>query len=112
MAKNLTFNFNTLQKAYLLTELKDGQKVHLAMPKLNTFKKIAALQKMKADDEQDVEEVMYTLAGIMADCLTNNIEGVKVRADQVANDYDIGEIMTFIAEYYEKFVGGIKNNPN
>ena len=40
------------------------------------------------------------------------MNGIKVNADQIAEEYDIEEMTAFIAEYYEKFVGGIQNNPN
>ena len=59
----------------------------------------------------DIDDVMDTMAGIMADCLSNNLNGVKVDPEQLA-DYDIEEMTAFIAEYYEKFVGEIQNNPN
>ena len=112
MAKNLSFNFNTLPKKYFNTTLKDGTTLLLEMPKLKTFKKIGELQKMQADEDQDVEYVMSVLADVMAECLSTNKQGIKVNADQVAEDYDVAEITAFIADYYEKFVGSIQNNPN
>ena len=48
----------------------------------------------------------------MADCLNNNLNGYKVDPDTIAAEYDIEEMTAFIADYYEKFVGGIQNNPN
>lgn len=82
------------------------------MPTKNTFGKVQALRNLQQDDDADVDDVIDTMAGVMADCLNNNLNGIKIDPGQIAAEYDIEEMTAFIAEYYEKFVGGIQNNPN
>lgn len=109
---NLSFNFNKIKRTYFNVTLKDGSVLQVKMPTKNTFGKVQALNKLQQDENADVGDVIDTMAGVMADCLSNNLNGTKVSAEQIADDYDIEEMTAFIAEYYEKFVGGIQNNPN
>ena len=108
---NLSFNFNKIKRTYFNVTLKDGTVLQVKMPTKNTFGKVQALNRLQQDENADVDDVMATMAGIMVDCLSNNLNGVKVDPEQLA-DYDIEEMTAFIAEYYEKFVGEIQNNPN
>ena len=108
---NLSFDFNKIKRTFFNVTLKDGTKLQVKMPKKNTIGKIKELQQIQENENADIDDVMDTMAGIMADCLSNNLNGDKVDTEQLV-DYDIDEMTAFIAEYYEKFVGEIQNNPN
>lgn len=109
---NLSFNFNKIKRTFFNVTLKDGQTLQVKMPTKNTFGKVQALRNLQQDDDADVDDVIDTMAGVMADCLNNNLNGIKVDPGQIAAEYDIEEMTAFIGDYYEKFVGGIQNNPN
>ena len=108
---NLSFDFNKIKRTFFNVTLKDGTALQVKMPKKKTFGKVKALRTLQEDENADIDDVMDTMVGVMADCLSNNLNGVKVEPEQLEN-YDIEEMTAFIAEYYEKFVGGIQNNPN
>ena len=108
---NLSFDFNKIKRTFFNVTLKDGTALQVKMPKKKTFGKVKALRTLQEDENADIDDVMDTMAGVMADCLSNNLNGVKVEPEQLEN-YDIEEMTAFIAEYYEKFVGEIQNNPN
>ena len=108
---NLSFDFNKIKRTFFNVTLKDGTALQVKMPKKKTFGKVKALRTLQEDENADIDDVMDTMAGVMADCLSNNLNGVKVEPEQLEN-YDIEEMTAFIEEYYEKFVGGIQSNPN
>ncbi len=108
---NLSFDFNKIKRTFFNVTLKDGTALQVKMPKKKTFGKVKALRTLQEDENADIDDVMDTMAGVMADCLSNNLNGVKVEPEQLEN-YDIEEMTAFIEEYYEKFVGEIQNNPN
>lgn len=108
---NLSFDFNKIKRTFFNVTLKDGTALQVKMPKKKTFGKVKALRTLQQDENADIDDVMDTMAGVMADCLSNNLNGVKVEPEQLEN-YDIEEMTAFIEEYYEKFVGEIQNNPN
>lgn len=108
---NLSFDFNKIKRTFFNVTLKDGTALQVKMPKKKTFGKVKALRTLQEDENADIDDVMDTMAGVMADCLSNNLNGVKVDPEQLEN-YDIEEMTAFIEEYYEKFVGEIQNNPN
>ena len=108
---NLSFDFNKIKRTFFNVKLKDGTALQVKMPTKKTFGKVKALRTLQEDENADIDDVMDTMAGVMADCLSNNLNGVKVEPEQLEN-YDIEEMTAFIEEYYEKFVGEIQNNPN
>lgn len=108
---NLSFDFNKIKRTFFNVTLKDGTALQVKMPKKKTFGKVKALRTLQEDENADIDDVMDTMAGVMTDCLSNNLNGVKVEPEQLEN-YDIEEMTAFIEEYYEKFVGEIQNNPN
>ena len=108
---NLSFDFNKIKRTFFNVTLKDGTALQVKMPKKKTFGKVKALRTLQEDENADIDDVMDTMAGVMADCLSNNLNGIKVEPEQLEN-YDIEEMTAFIEEYYEKFVGEIQNNPN
>lgn len=109
---NLSFNFNNIKRTFFNVVLKDGQTLQVKMPKKNTFSKIKALQNIQTDENANIEDIMDTLAGVMAECLSNNMNGVEIKTADIAEDYDIEEMQAFIADYYSQFVGSIADNPN
>ena len=109
---NLSFNFNNIKRTFFNVTLKDGTALQVKLRTMNTFGKFLALRTLLVDENADIGDVMDTMAGVMADCLSNNLNGVKIDQEQIAAEYDIEEITAFIGDYYEKFVGGIQNNPN
>ena len=109
---NLSFNFNKIQRTFFNVELKDGRKLQVKMPMKKTFSKLSVLKDMQEDENTTIDDVMDTLAAVVAECLTHNLNGETVTAEYIVEDYDIEEMKAFIDEYYEKFVGGIQNDPN
>lgn len=109
---NLSFNFNKIKRTYFNVTMKNGKTLQVKMPTKNTFGKVQALSRLQQDENADISDVIDTMAGVMADCLSNNLESERINPETIAADYDIEEMTSFIAEYYEKFVGGIQNNPN
>lgn len=109
---NLAFNFNKIQRTFFNVTLKDGTTIQVKMPTKNTFEKVQVLNRLQQDNGADIADVVDTMAGVMADCLSNNLNGIRVSEEQIAADYDIQEMILFISEYYEKFVGGLQSNPN
>lgn len=109
---NLSFNFNKIKRTYFNVTMKDGTVLQVKMPTKNTFGKVKALNDLQHDENADIGDVMDTMAGVIADCLSNNLNGVKIDADHILEKYDIEEMTAFIEAFYDKFVGGIQNNPN
>lgn len=109
---DLSFNFNKITRTFFNVTMKDGTALQVKMPTKNTFGKVQALSGLQQDENASIEDVFDTMAAVMADCLSNNLNGVKISAGQIADEYDIEDMTLFIADYYEKFVGGIQNNPN
>lgn len=109
---NLSFSFNKIKRSFYNVELKDGQKLQVKMPTKGTLERLQSLQDLQEDEGTSVNDVMDTMAGAMADVLNNNMNGIKVDPAEVADQYDLEEMTLFIAEFCEKFVGSIKNNPN
>lgn len=109
---NLSFNFNKIKRSFYNVELKDGQKLQVKMPTKGTFERLQTLQDMQADEGASVNDVMDTMAGAMCDVLNNNMNGVRIKATDIAEQYDLEEMTLFIAEFCEKFIGSIQNNPN
>lgn len=108
----LAFSFNKIQKTFFNVELKDGRLLQVKMPKKSTFSKLSVLQEMSKDEGVSVDDVIDTLAAMVAECLSNNMSGEKVEPAYIADEYDLEEMQNFIDEYYDKFVGGIRSNPN
>lgn len=109
---NLSFDFNKIKRTFFNVTLKDGTALQVKMPTKNTFGKVQALRTLQEDENADIGDVMDTMAGIMADCMSHNLNGVRVDQKQIAVEYDIEEMTAFIGDYYEKFVGEIQKNPN
>lgn len=109
---NLSFNFNNLPNSFFNVTLKNGKVLLVKMPKKKTMSKIQALQNMGDDKDISVEAVVNTMAGAVAEILTNNMSGEKVTTKEIAEDYDLEEMKLFISEFYQKFVGKLDENPN
>ena len=109
---DLSFDFNKIKRTFFNVTLKDGTVLKVKMPTKTTFGKVQALNRLQQDQNADVDDVIDTIAGVMTDCLSNNLNGIHVSGEQIAEEYDLQEMMMFIRGYYEKFVGGIQNNPN
>ena len=97
---NLSFNFNKIKRTFFNVTLKDGTALQVKMPTKNTFGKVQALRTLQEDENADIGDVMDTMAGVMADCLSHNLNGVRVQQEQIAAEYDIEEMTAFIGEYY------------
>ena len=110
---NLSFDFNKIKRTFYNVKLKDGTIIRVKMPKKKTFEKIQALRDFQQDDESvRIDDVLDTMAASVAECLNNNMNGVTITPEQVAEDYDIEEMTEIITEYFDKFVGSIQQNPN
>jgi len=111
MAK-LSFDFSNIQKSKFNVTLKDGRQLIVCMPKKKTFEKVKILQTMQENDDADVDDAMFTFAGIIADALSNNINGETITAAEIADQYDLEEMKEFIVVYYNDFVSKLADNPN
>ncbi len=109
---NLSFSFNRIKRTFFNVTLKDGTELRVKMPTKNTFGKVQALTRLQQDENADIGDVLDTMAGVLSDCLSNNLDGIRIKAEQIAADYDIEEMTAFISEYYNKFIGTLQSNPN
>ena len=72
MAKG--YNFNKVQRRYYPVTLKDGKTYLVAMPEKRTFEKLQSL------DTSDDADVMQELRKCVAEIISNNKQGRRVRA--------------------------------
>ena len=98
---NLSFDFNKIKRTYFNVKLKDGTVLQVKMPTKNTFGKVQALNRLQEDENADVADVMDTMAAVMADCLSNNLNGVKTVSYTHLVSLKAG-LMTLIGDTIEK----------
>lgn len=107
---NRSFDFGKIQRSFYTTKLKDGTTLVVNMPKKRTFEKMTELQEM--DENEVTNEIAFqSIAGLMAEILSNNKNGQQITADYVADQYDIEEMLGYIKDYMI-FVDSLKANPN
>jgi len=58
-----------------------------------------------------VNDVMDTLGGVVAEFLSNNMNGERITADEITEDYDIEEMHELI-EQYVAFTRSMSRDPN
>lgn len=110
---NLSFSFpNGVKRTFFNVELKDGRKLQVKMPKKSTFSKVSTLQGFSNNPDASVDDVIDTLSALIAECLSNNLNGDTVKASEIAEDYDIEEMQQFLNMYMDQFVAGIQNEKN
>ena len=113
------FNCNKIKRTFWPFVMKDevdeagnvkkkGQRIVVRMPQKGVFEAIKVLQTEGAEDEtiEDAETIYALLAAV----LNNNMNKVKITADDVS-DYDIEEC-TAILNAYMEFVDALKTDPN
>lgn len=114
---NMSFNFNKIQRSFMTVRLKDsedgndGKTLVVKMPKKATFEKITAatgadMAEMTSSDAFD------TMAAIMAEVLSNNMQDERISAEYIAENYDIEEISAFVDCFMDFVNGNTKGNPN
>lgn len=114
---NMSFNFNKINRSFMTVKLKDsedgyeGKVLVVKMPKKATFEKITAatdadMKEMTSSDAFD------TMAAIMAEVLSNNMQGERISAEYIAENYDIEEISAFVDCFMDFVNGNTKGNPN
>jgi len=101
---NMNFDFNKINRSFFTVTLTDGKKLLVKMPKKGTFGKLAAVQDMDTDN-------MDTLGAIVAEALSNNLQGEKITTEYITDQYDVEEMSEFV-DNYMAFVNGAKKNPN
>ena len=52
-----------------------------------------------------------TLGAIVAEALSNNLQGEKITTEYITDQYDVEEMSEFV-DNYMAFVNGAKKNPN
>jgi hypothetical protein len=110
---NLSFSFpDGVKRTFFNVELKDGRKLQVKMPKKSTFSKVSTLQGFSNNPDASVDDVIDTLSALIAECLSNNLNGDTVKASEIAEDYDIEEMQQFLNMYMDQFVAGIQNEKN
>ena len=109
---NYSFSFNRINRSFLNTELWDGTKLQVKMPKKSTFEKLTTLQQYKDDKNATIEDVMDTFGSVVAEVLSNNLDGRKFTAKEVTDNMDIEEMKDFLFSYYRDFVGTLADDPN
>ena len=82
------------------------------MPKKSTFEKLTTLQQYKDDKNATIEDVMDTFGSVVAEVLSNNLDGRKFTAKEVTDNMDIEEMKDFLFSYYRDFVGTLADDPN
>lgn len=107
---NLSFSFNKIKRSFFTVELKDGRKLVVKMPKKKTFEKMNALEEIDTE-HASVNDVIDTLAGVVAEFLSNNMNGERITADEISEDYDLEE-MNAIIEQYGAFTRSMSKAPN
>lgn len=107
---NLSFSFNKMKRSFFTVELKDGRKLVVKMPKKSTFEKMSALEELDTENTT-VNDVMDTLGGVVAEFLSNNMNGERITADEITEDYDIEEMHELI-EQYVAFTRSMSRDPN
>ena len=111
---NLSFSFNGMQRSFYNVTLPDNSVIQVKMPKKSTFSKLQALSNMKDNENSNIDDIIDTFGGVVAEILSNNLNNKKFTVEDVTDKYgfDIEEMEKFISEYYQKFVGSIAENPN
>lgn len=107
---NLSFSFNKMKRSFFTVELKDGRKLVVKMPKKSTFEKMNALEELDTE-HVTVNDVMDTLGGVVAEFLNNNMNGERITADEITEDYDIEEMHELIGQYVA-FTRSMSRDPN
>ena len=107
---NLSFSFNKMKRSFFTVELKDGRKLVVKMPKKSTFEKMNALEELDTENTT-VNEVMDARGGVVAEFLSNNMNGERITADEITEDYDIEEMHELI-EQYVAFTRSMSRDPN
>lgn len=107
---NLSFSFNKMKRSFFTVELKDGRKLVVKMPKKSTFEKMNALEELDTE-RTTVNDVMDTLGGVVAEFLSNNMNGEQITAAEITEGYDIEEMHELI-EQYVAFTRSMSRNPN
>ena len=107
---NLSFSFNKMKRSFFTVELKDGRKLVVKMPKKSTFEKAIALEELDTENTT-VNDVMDTIGGVVAEFLSNNMNGERITADEITEDYDIEEMHELI-EQYVAFTRSMSRDPN
>ena len=112
------FNCNKIKRTFWPFTMKDkiedgkivekGKEIVVRMPQKGVFEAIKALDGL-GEDTQTIEDAnaIYIL---LAAVLSNNMGGVKITAEDLA-DYDIEEC-TAILNAYMEFVDELKTDPN
>lgn len=108
---NLSFDFNKIQRNFFNVTMKDGTRLQVKMPKKRTFEKMKQFYEAQSKNDADLDEIMDVLGGLIADVLSNNLNGIRVSAEQI-EDYDLEERMAFISEYSKRFLGILDKDPN
>ena len=107
---NLSFSFNKMKRSFITVELKDGRKLVVKMPKKSTFEKMNALEELDTENTT-INDVMDTLGGVVAEFLSNNMNGERITADEITEGYDIEEMHELI-EQYVAFTRSMSRDPN
>ena len=107
---NMNFDFNKINRSFFTVTLTDGKKLLVKMPKKGTFGKLAAVQDMDTDN-MTMDDAMDTLGAIVAEALSNNLQGEKITTEYITDQYDVEEMSEFV-DNYMAFVNGASKNPN
>lgn len=89
--------------------MKEGKKLLVKMPMKKTFEKISTMQDI--DEDTDAALGIEAMAELVAEILSNNMQGQIVDKDYVNENYDLEEMQLFIQEYFN-FVKEAAGDPN
>ena len=103
------FDFNKIKRKFMPVTLKDEQKVTLKTVKKKTYEKLIMIQQM--DESTQGMETLDAFDRLVAEILSNNVEGKTFDADYVDEQFELDEKMAFI-EVYMEYLNGTKNDPN
>lgn len=102
------YDMTKLKVRYFTMKLKNGKVLELEPPKIKVLKKIASLSEVGNNlKEEDINK----LAEAVALAINKNKQNYKISVDRVIEDFDIGDIIDFLNNYFN-WVEKIQDSKN
>lgn len=103
-----SYDFRKRKKEYMTVTLDDGEStvIHVKMPKKKTMESFMQLHETSAA-ELDIDDVY----AVLADTLSENMEGKRITKDMVEDTLDMEDAVDFMRAYAE-FIHGIISKKN
>jgi len=105
-----SFSFNKINKKFINVELKNGLKLQVTMPSKRTFEALQILMDTQTENTNAVE-AYDSLANVVAEALSNNLNNETISKKEVADLYDLEDLVEFTKAFFE-YVKEATNSPN